>query len=84
MKKHYGLTGKTVKARYRQENSDCYPWHGMAVPVHITGEYDEFLVGTVLPHQAPNGLGLSRPYPITIDKHDIQTGEMILNGGEIR
>ena len=43
MKKHYGLMGKTIKARYRQENSDCYPWHGSTVPVLITDEYDEFL-----------------------------------------
>lgn len=65
-------------------DSDAYPWQGLAVPVLITGEYENFLVGMVLPHIAPHGFGLSHPYPVTIDKHDIQIGEMIINGGSIR
>ena len=84
MYEHYGLTGKTVKAKFKGGDSDAYPWQGMAVPVLITGEYDNFLVGEVLPHYAPHGFGLSHPYPITICKHDIEIGEMIINGGTIK
>lgn len=84
MYKHYGLTGKTVKVKFKKEDSDAYPWQGMTVPVLITGEYENFLVGKVLPHYAPHGFGLSQSYPITICKHDIQIGEMIINGGTIR
>jgi hypothetical protein len=84
MFKFYGLTGETVKAKLRQGDSDSYPWQGIEVPVLITGEYENYLVGTVLPHHAPHGFGLSHPYPITISKHDIETGEMIINGGTIK
>ena len=84
MNKNYGLTGKTVKVKFRGGDSDAYPWQNMEVPVLITGEYENFLVGEVLPHYAPHGSGLSHPYPITICKHDIQIGEMIINGGAIR
>ena len=83
MDKSYGLIGETIKVQFKKGNSDRYPWQGKAVPVLITGEYENFLVGTVLPHYAPHGFGLSVPYPITINKHDIQIGEMILNGGTI-
>ena len=84
MSKMYGLTGETVKVKFKKGDSDAYPWQGVAVPVLITGEYENFLVGMVLPHIAPHGFGLSHPYPVTIDKHDIQIGEMIINGGSIR
>ncbi len=82
--KHYGLTGKTVKVKLKKGHSEAYPWQGKAVPVLITGEYDNFLSGTVLPHYAPHGFGLSKPYPITIHKHDILIGEMIINGGAVK
>ncbi|MBQ6408609.1 MAG: hypothetical protein IJJ64_11300 [Butyrivibrio sp.] len=82
--KHYGLTGQTVKVKLKKGNSEAYPWQGQAVPVLITGEYENFLSGTVLPHQAPKGFRPSKPYPITIHKHDILIGEMIINGGAVR
>ena len=84
MNKYYGLTGQTVNMRFKKGDSDAYPWLGLTVPVEITGEYENFLVGEVLPHYAPNGFGLSIPYPITISKHDIVIGEMIINGGSIK
>ena len=84
MYKHYGLTGETVTIKLKQRDSDRYPFQGMTVSVLITGEYENFLVGEVLPHYAPHGFGLSHPYPITICKHDIQIGKMIINGGAIR
>lgn len=81
--RHYGLTGQTVKVKLKKGNSDAYPWEGMEVPVRITAEYPTYLCGTVLPHRNPKGLGSSREYPVTISKHDIFTGEMIVNGGAI-
>ena len=84
MNKHYGLTGETVMVRIKKGDAGRYPWQGMTVPVLITGEYANFLIGEVRPHYAPNGFGLSRPYPITIDKRAITIGEMILDGGAIR
>ncbi len=83
MNKCYGLIGETIKVRFKRGNSDAYPWQGQEVPILITGEYDSFLVGLVLPHYTPHGMGLSHPSPVTIDKHDIKIGEMILNGGAI-
>lgn len=84
MIKNYGLTGEAVNVKLKSGDSDRYPWQGQTVPVLITGEYPNFLTGVVLPHRAPHGFGLSYPYPITIDKHDIQIGEMIVNGGSLR
>ncbi|MCR5488364.1 MAG: hypothetical protein K6F35_12705 [Lachnospiraceae bacterium] len=83
MRKHYGITGQTVKAKSERSGADVYPWDGLTVPVKITAEYPAFLVGTVLPHFHPGGFGPSRPYTATISKHDVAVGEMILNGGAI-
>ena len=82
--RRFNLTGQTIKAKLKAGHSDRYPWNGMEVPVKITGEYPTFLVGTVLPHRNPKGWGMSTPYGITIHKHDIYSGEMIINGGAIR
>lgn len=81
--KFYGLAGQTVKARIKKGNSDVYPWDGMEVPVRIDREYPTYLLGTVLSHRNPKGFGPSHEYPITIDKFDIYTGEMIINGGAV-
>ncbi len=83
MNKCYGLIGETILVQFTKGDPDYYPWGGKEVPVEITGEYEDFLVGTVLPHYNEKGFGLSTPYPITINKHDIQIGDMILNGGAI-
>lgn len=84
MQKHYGLIGEVVNMKFKHGDSATYPWQSKTVPVLITGEYENFLVGEVLPHIAPLGFGLSHPYPICVDKHDIAIGEMIINGGAIR
>ena len=81
MYKHYGLMGKTIKARHKQKGTDAYPWNGIAVPIKITREYPTFLIGVVLPHKAPMGIGSSLPYRISIHKHDIQLGTIIIEGG---
>lgn len=69
MTKNYGLTGQTVTVKRKSGES---------------AEYPSFLVGTVLPHRHPEGFKESYPYTTTINKHDIQIGEMIVNGGAIR
>ena len=84
MTKTYGLTGQTVKARVKAGHTPAYPWFNKTVPVKITAEYPTFLLGVVLTHFAPNPFGPSQEYTVTLDKHDIATGEMILNGGAIR
>lgn len=84
MYKTYGLTGETVMVRFKGGDSDVYPWQNREVPVLVVNEYETFLTVTVLPHRAPKGYGLSKPYPRTIHKHDILIGELIINGGEIR
>lgn len=58
----------------------AYPWEG-AAPVRVDEEYDNFYKCTVLPHQnvqtTPRGIvkkqAMSRPYSITLDKHDLRT-----------
>lgn len=82
--KHYGLAGQTVKVKHKNGDTDAYPWNGIAVPVLITAEYPRFLIGTVLPHYAPKGFGLSHPYGVILDKHDIHIGVIIIEGGKIR
>ena len=82
--KEYGLTGQTVKVKLKAGTSDRYPWNGMEVPVKIVSEYPCFLLGLVLPHRNPKGWGMSAPYQITIHKHDIFIGEMIINGGAVK
>ena len=81
--KRYGLVGKTIKARLKSGNNDRYNWNGTEVPIKILGEYPTFLAGMVLPHKNPKGWGMSTPYRITIHKHDIYSGEMIINGGAV-
>ena len=82
--KHYGLTGQTVKVKLKNGDSPSFPWQGMTVPVVVVAEYETFLTCEVLPHLAPHGFGLSKPYIVTICKHDIHTGELIINGGNVQ
>ena len=82
--KHYGLAGKTVKVKQKTPVGSPLPWDGLEVTVKITDEYPSYLIGEVMPHRHPGGFGISQPYRVTIKKHDIFTGEMIINGGTIR
>ena len=82
--KHYGLAGQTVRAKQKSPAGSPLPWEGLEVTVRITAEYPAFLVGVVMPHLHPGGFGISHPYCVTINKHDISIGEMIINGGTIR
>ena len=82
--KHYGLAGQTVRAKQKNATGSPLPWEGMEVEVTIVAEYPSFLIGVVTPHRHPGGFGTSRPYRVTINKHDIFIGEMIINGGAIR
>ncbi|MCC8066426.1 MAG: hypothetical protein LIO94_04915 [Clostridiales bacterium] len=85
MYKHYGLTGQTVKVRRKKlGETDAEPWAYGEQDMKIEGEYEHFLTATVLPHKNPSGTGISKPYPVTIHKFDIQCGDILINGGEIR
>ena len=70
------LTGQTVQMIQKGNGSN--PWKGCLVPVQITGEYPTYLTGTVLPHNNPDGWGVSSPYQITIDKHSLLTGDVVI------
>lgn len=82
MYENYGLTGKTIHVKHRLGHTDAYPWNNIAVPVLITEEHPLFLVGTVLPHHAPMGFAISQPYNVTLDKHDLKAGNLIIVGGK--
>ena len=55
-----------------------YPFGEQKVPVRITGDYPSFLTAVVLPHKNPEGFRPSVPYPITIDKHELRLGIMVI------
>ena len=82
--KHYGLAGQTVRVKEKSTVGSPYPWGGFEVPVLITAEYPAYLMGTVMPHRNPMGLGISHPYPVTINKFDIHIGNLIVNGGAVK
>ncbi len=85
MFKHYGLTGETVKVRRKRlGETKEEPWAYAEQNMKIEAEYPCFLVATVLPHKNPQGFALSKPYTVSIHKHDIQCGDVLLNGGAIR
>ena len=85
MFKHYGLAGQTVKVRKKRlgETKED-PWAYGEQNMKIEAEYPCFLQATVLPHMNPQGFAPSKPYQTCIHKHDIQSGEVLLNGGAIR
>ena len=54
-------------------------WTDIFVPVRIDKAYERFFVGTVLPHINPKeSFGMSKPYPMSIDKYDIQNGNVYI------
>ena len=84
MFKHYGLTGQTVKVEIKSGKSPAHPWGYAEQDMKIIMETPYFLTALVLPHRNPEGFGLSHLYVTTLHKHDIQIGEIILNGGIIK
>lgn len=87
MYKNYGLTGKTVKVRKQKLGSlddKNEPWSYAEQKMRVEQETPYFLTCTVLPHKHPLGFGPSQPYRITVHKHDIESGEVLINGGGIR
>lgn len=80
----YGLSGQTITVKRKSGESDAYPWGYAEQKAKVIGEYPNYLVIEILPHRHPQGFGLSHPYRCTICKHDIQIGEMIINGGAIK
>lgn len=77
--KHYGLTGKTIRVRIRDGHYSHAPLgeiKDMTIPVKITAEYKKFLCGIVMPHYNPAGMGMSNPWPITLDKYAISVKDI--------
>lgn len=44
------------------------------LPIRILKEFRDFFTCEVLPHKNPRGCMMSKPYRITLDKHDVATG----------
>lgn len=57
----------------------CYPWDGQSVPIYIEKEYDRFFLCIVEIH-THKGMHFfdAIPYKITIDKVDIDTGDIVV------
>ena len=72
--KTYGLVGLTVKVK--KKNPLDVIWADQWIPVTIIAEYPKFLVGVVQPHKNKHGWSESKPYTITLHKHDIATKEI--------
>lgn len=83
MYRHYGLTGKTVKVKQKPSNNPAIFWEYGEQQMQVVLETPYFLSAIVLPHMNPQGFGLSHPYVVTLHKHDIKSGNIILNGGAI-
>ena len=64
------LVGLTVQVK--KVNPFMTELKGKYIPVTITANYPNFLVGVVQEHD------YSKPYTITIHKHDISTREVVL------
>ena len=83
-RKMYGLSGQTITVKRKSEVSDAYPWGYAVQKAKVIGEFPDYLAIEILPHMNPHGLGLSKPYVCCISKHDIRSGEMIINGGNVQ
>ena len=55
-------------------------WNQFYVPIRIIQKYPKFWVATVLPHynQSENGCPLSKPYNVTIKRHELKCGDVVL------
>ena len=61
-----------------EDEHRAYPFREIKVPIRITGDYPAFLTAVALPHKNPEGFAPSLPYPITIDKHELRLGIMVI------
>lgn len=87
MFRHYGLAGQVIKVKKKHPaslESKTDPWAYAQQSMRVEMETPYFLSCTVLPHRHPLGLSMSTPYRVTLHKHDIQSGEIIINGGAIK
>ena len=73
-KKNYKMTGLTFHIMKLNPMDPVYK--GVWIPVLIKAEYPKYLLAEVLPHQNPNGQRVSKPYNITIHKHDLFTKQV--------
>lgn len=73
------LVGKEIKMKCNSIK-DFYPFtqQGMKVTVLVTGDYEHYITAKVLPHYNPKGFDKSFEYPISIQKVDVEIGEVTL------
>lgn len=71
--------GAYLEARFKV-TSDYSVWGETYIPIYIEKEYPKFFLCTVLEHKNPSGqnMGISKPYPMTIDKHNLKRKEVLV------
>ena len=55
---------------------DPYLYRDLWIPAKTIAEYEKFILFEILPHENPNGYGMSRPYRLSIHKAKIVFGEV--------
>lgn len=77
------LVGKTISMRCPSHH-DAYPFteSNLKVDIKVTADYEHYICAIVLPHYNPKGFDKSWPYPISIQKVDVEIGNVILGGVE--
>ncbi|MCD8301310.1 MAG: hypothetical protein LUC41_09140 [Clostridiales bacterium] len=86
MYKDYGLADQVIKVKLREPAQSLeHPWGNMEVNMRVVSEQPTYLSVEVLLHTNRQGaFGPSWPYPDTLHKHEIELGNIIINGGAIR
>lgn len=69
--------GRECNAKFKNLHS---VWSEHYIPIRITQKYEKFWVAEVLPHKstAERACGISKPYTMTIKRHEIKCGDVIL------
>jgi hypothetical protein len=74
--------GDVVTLQRTKDQHNGYPARDLPVPARIIADYPNFLVVIILPHKNPEGLYMSSPYKVTVDKHELRLGVMKITGGK--
>ncbi len=77
--------GNKLEVNFKRTNPDSEIFNDVYIPVKIIKEYADWFLCEVLPHKNPvRSYGASRPYMMTIHKHELKCGDVIAKRGEMR
>lgn len=79
-KQHIGKTYTLFSPRSREWLP--FSSNDLTVKVELIGDCGSFIVVKVLPHQNPKGMCSSIPYNVTLDKVDIDNGNVMFREAE--